>query len=1038
MKKIFTLLFSSRVMAVLIAIFAISIAVATFIENDYGSQTARATVYYSWWFELMLLVGIVNLLGSMVLNKLYRWPKLTIFTFHLAFVFILLGATVTHFFGFEGFVHIRNGETSNTMVSDNTYLSVTVANHQQTAHAEKRVYFSALTDNYHKVAVQLSNQEVLVECLQITPNAIKKIDDDAAGQPILELVVAANNGKETVLLADKQTEKIGNIAFSFNDTTNTSGVNIIYSNDELRFRSVTRTASMTMATQAMDTLPANIFHPFALRTLYNFGGISVVAKSFNPKGKISVTTDKDAKRDENPDALHISVSVGGESQTLLYFAAPNALNAPAEVKIANTTVSVAFGAKVIPLPFSLHLNKFTLERYPGSESPSRFESSILLQDNEMGIHEEHRIFMNNVMKHRGFRFYQSSYDSDEGGTILSVNYDFWGTTITYFGYLMLAIGIVLSVMNKNSRFRRLSAELRQLRKLRTTAPAIVLLMLCSATVHASEATLLPNNYGIDKQHAAKFGRMMVQDMGGRTKPINSLSSELLRKVSRKTSFMGLNSDQVLLGMIVYPEYWQTIPMIRVTHPKLQEILKAKEGYASFLDFMDTTSVQHAYILSQYVSEAYRKKPAKRDQFDTEIIRLDERVNLCYLVYTGNVLRIFPKPGDARRTWYSPTNAAEVFTGKDSMFIPKIIPMYAQSIKDAGKTGNWSVPDEILGALYVFQHKYGGDIIPSDFKIKTEILYNESDIFDRLGSVYGLAGFVLLVFQFLSVFIPRMNLKPLIRIVIIVIIACFALHLAGLLTRWYISGHAPWTNAFESLVFIAFSTVLAGIIFSRKSAITISATALMAWLILFVAHLSWMDPEITNLVPVLKSYWLLIHVAVITASYGFMALGALLAFINLVMMIVQSPANKQATANIIAELSLIIEMTLIIGLFMLTIGTFLGGVWANESWGRYWGWDPKETWALVSVLVYAFIAHMRMVPGLKGNYIFNLMALAGFSSIIMTYFGVNYYLSGLHSYAKGDPLPVPSFVYYAITTVVLLAVLAWVNQRKQRQTTLPAK
>jgi cytochrome c-type biogenesis protein CcsB len=265
-----------------------------------------------------------------------------------------------------------------------------------------------------------------------------------------------------------------------------------------------------------------------------------------------------------------------------------------------------------------------------------------------------------------------------------------------------------------------------------------------------------------------------------------------------------------------------------------------------------------------------------------------------------------------------------------------------------------------------------------------------------------------------------------------IMICIGVHLVGLIARWYISGHAPWSNGYESLVYIAFATVVAGLIFYRKSAITLPVTSLLAWIILHVAHLNWMDPEITNLVPVLKSYWLLIHVAIITASYGFLALGALLSFINLMLMIVQTRRNQKTTGGMIAELSIVIELTLIIGLYMLTTGTFLGGVWANESWGRYWGWDPKETWALVSVLVYAFIAHMRMVPGLQGNFIFNFMGLLGFSTIIMTYFGVNYYLSGLHSYAKGDPLPVPEFVCYTVAIVGLVTILAWENQRRLKK------
>jgi len=194
-----------------------------------------------------------------------------------------------------------------------------------------------------------------------------------------------------------------------------------------------------------------------------------------------------------------------------------------------------------------------------------------------------------------------------------------------------------------------------------------------------------------------------------------------------------------------------------------------------------------------------------------------------------------------------------------------------------------------------------------------------------------------------------------------------------------------------------------------------------------AHLSWMDPQITNLVPVLKSYWLIVHVAVITASYGFLGLGALLAFLNLLLLLFETAKNKNELEQHITRLTQIIEMTLIAGLYLLTIGTFLGGVWANESWGRYWGWDPKETWALVTVIVYAIILHLRLVPGFKGRVLFNIVSLIGFGSVIMTYFGVNYYLSGLHSYAQGDPLPLPPLVYYSLAVVVVISAFAVTNQ-----------
>jgi len=218
-----------------------------------------------------------------------------------------------------------------------------------------------------------------------------------------------------------------------------------------------------------------------------------------------------------------------------------------------------------------------------------------------------------------------------------------------------------------------------------------------------------------------------------------------------------------------------------------------------------------------------------------------------------------------------------------------------------------------------------------------------------------------------------------------------------------------------------------LLLSYKSSITISTTSILAAFILLVAHLSWMDPQITNLVPVLKSYWLVIHVAVVTASYGFLGMGTLLAVINLLLMIFETGRNQERLEIQINQITQIIEITLIAGLYLLTIGSFLGGVWANESWGRYWGWDPKETWALVTIIVYAFIGHMHSVPGLKGRLLFNILSMAGFSSVLMTYFGVNYYLSGLHSYAGGDPLPIPPVLYYSLAVVVILIVLSSLKQ-----------
>jgi cytochrome c-type biogenesis protein CcsB len=442
-----------------------------------------------------------------------------------------------------------------------------------------------------------------------------------------------------------------------------------------------------------------------------------------------------------------------------------------------------------------------------------------------------------------------------------------------------------------------------------------------------------------------------------------------------------------------------------------------------MHFIDET--RGAYKLQEYVNAAYAKKPAQRDMFDKEILKVDERLNICYMVFTGEILKILPDPNDPYKSWYSPTARISGVSGDDSVFLVSAIPTYLHAVG----TNDIGLANELVKGIKVFQNRFGAEIMPSERKINMEITYNKMLIFDNLSRLYGLLGFIMLIFVFVEVFKKSKAVNYVIKGLTILVILGFLLQTIGLAMRWYISGHAPWSNGYESLIYIGWVTMLAGILFSRRSNMTLAATTVLTSIILMVAHLSWMDPEITNLVPVLKSYWLTIHVSIITASYGFLALGMLLGFINLILMIFKSKNNFRNLESKIEDLTAINERTLMIGLYMLTIGTFLGGVWANESWGRYWGWDPKETWALVSVLVYSFILHMHYVPGLKNYFSFNFASLIGYFSILMTYFGVNYYLSGLHSYAAGDPVPIPTFVYYTIAIIGLVSLWAYINNRR---------
>ena len=259
--------------------------------------------------------------------------------------------------------------------------------------------------------------------------------------------------------------------------------------------------------------------------------------------------------------------------------------------------------------------------------------------------------------------------------------------------------------------------------------------------------------------------------------------------------------------------------------------------------------------------------------------------------------------------------------------------------------------------------------------------------------------------------------------------CFGLHTAGLIIRWYISGHAPWSDAYESMIYVAWATMAFGVMLGQKSNLTFASTAFVTAMILMIAHWNWMDPSIGNLQPVLNSYWLMIHVAVIVGSYGPMALGMILGVISLLLMILTTSKNKVKMALSIKELTIINEMALTVGLVMLTIGNFLGGMWANESWGRYWGWDPKETWALISIMIYAFVIHMRLVPGLRSRLAFNIASILAFGSIMMTYFGVNFYLAGLHSYAKDDQEISVTYILISLLILTIISVFAYLKQRK---------
>jgi cytochrome c-type biogenesis protein CcsB len=810
--------------------------------------------------------------------------------------------------------------------------------------------------------------------------------------------------------------------FNFGNAEDPEAFNITYENNNLRFKAATAFSQTVMATQQRDSLAPGVYHTLMLRSLYTNGRESFVFGDFKPKGKVEVVSASEKMTGNSRGALQIKVGAADREEQFYIAGSQGVEGHPQVVNLGHTSLAVSYGAKQISLPFALQLNDFIMEKYPGTENASSYASEVTLVDPGNNLRRNQRIYMNHILDYGGYRFFQSSYDQDELGTYLSVNHDFWGTWISYLGYALLTIGMVLTFFDRKTRFSQLSENIKRLRmSVKSFVPFLLGCLLAFPPVARAESHTKPQ-HTINKDHAARFGRILVQDMKGRLKPMNTFSNEILRKISRKEALYGQTADQIVLGMTVYPQDWYNVPLIKLgRQEEIRKIIQIDGDLASYNDFFDASG---QYKLKDQVRAAYNVQARDRGTFEKEIMKLDEKINICSMVFSGRFLKVFPIPGDETNTWQTPPEIGHLHDlSENSPFYEKFYPAYVMTLQKALHDNDYGLGNRLVEELDHYQQQNGGAILPSESELKAELLLNKLNIFNRLGKIYGLLGLAFLGLLFTSVFKPRMNLVRPFQVALGIFALGFLMHTVGLGLRWYVSGRAPWSNGYESMIYIGWTTVLAGLIFSRKSIGGLAATAVLSATILMVAGLSWLDPEITPLVPVLKSYWLTIHVSLEAGSYGFLVLGAIIGVLNLIFMIFANAKNKENVYRMIKELSYISEMTLIGGLFMISIGTYLGGVWANESWGRYWGWDAKETWALVTILVYSFVLHMRFIPGLRGFYAFNVASLFGWASVMMTYFGVNYYLSGLHSYAAGDPVPVPSFVYYTVSTLVVISLLA---------------
>jgi len=1015
-------LLSMRMAVLVMFIFGITIGVATFIENDYGTQTARALVYNARWFEFFIFYFIVILLFNMLKFKSYK-NRMAVFIFHFSFLVIALGSLLTRFVGFEGIMHIREGRVSSQMVSDVQILQIALNDGQEKSSYEKPLFLSSMTKNYLNETIDIGEKELNVELLKYLPNAEMGIVDSADGKKILEFkLVNSNSQGKIVPIVSGEEYDAGSFVVSYNKKSiSTKPQFVVTDNKNGKLQMVTTfpMSYLKMDDKSSGELKAGSY-PLEQRYLYRFGGNAVVLKDIHNKAVIDYRALGLKSKSGRPEFLRLKLSIGDDSKTIDIVNLKGSVGDIQKLRLDGVEVNISYGSKVISIPFGIKLVKFDLERYPGSMTPSSYASDVILIDKEENIKMPYRIFMNNVLDHRNYRFFQSSYDMDEKGTILSVNHD-PGTIPTYIGYLLLAVGMLWSLFIEKGRFQIL---LRGARKLQNSTVAIILLLLMTNSTLYSSSDII---YKYDKAHAERFGHLVIQDRQGRMKPLDTLAHDVIAKITGKSSIFGLTADQIFLGMLTNPNQYQNVNMIKIGHPKIALMLGLDKS-AKFANFSNFFTDKGEYKIFKEVSIAVRKKPLEKSQYDKELIKIDERVNVSYMVYSGSLLTIYPLPNDKNNKWLSPIDAMKNLPKKDGDMVQLITRNYFQAIEEGVNSGDWTKADKGLALIAQYQKSFGKEVIPSERHISMEIWYNALGLFGKLVPLYLFLGLGLILFAFINVLKPTFKIDKIMKISWGILIIGFTIHIVGMVIRWYISGHAPWSNAYESIVFIAGATVIAGLILAKNSPFALAGTALLAGITMAVAHMNFINPEITNLVPVLKSYWLMIHVATIISGDGFLGLGSILSLFVLILFIIRRENNRENIDRSIKELTNLAEMSLIIGLMLMTIGNFLGGVWANESWGRYWGWDPKETWAGVTILIYATVLHLRFIPALKSTYIFNIASVWAYSSVLMTYFGVNYYLSGLHSYAAGDPIPFPMWAWYSIAGLLFLSILAGRNRK----------
>ena len=634
------------------------------------------------------------------------------------------------------------------------------------------------------------------------------------------------------------------------------------------------------------------------------------------------------------------------------------------------------------LPFSITLNQFEIIYYKGTLAPMDFISHISVADKDCHRQIQGKVSMNHIFSYQHYRFYQSGYSEDNEGSVFSVSHDPYGIGITYAGYTLLLLSTVFFFFSPQSRFRQLLKS----PLLHRSLTVILLLFAFSLNSNFLKANS-PSPKVLPREVAEHFGDLYIL-YNNRICPLQTFARDFTIKLYGSSSYKGLTPEEVLTGWLFYYDSWKNEPIIRIKSNEARKLLEIEGNYARLKDYIST--------INEYKLEKMMNHIRSGEQVTDKrgIEEADEKFNIINLVCTGAMMKIFPCRNIAGKTleWYSQSdqlpqdmdNDKWVFIRKSMSYVNEMIVM--KKYNDACL---------LLEKIKKYQQKECDGLLPADNKFKAEKIYNQFDYSKSVAMACICIGLICFIYYCHCMASQKRTSRKAIIILNILLWIVFTYLSAAICLRGYVSNHLPLSNGFETKQFMAWCTLLLTFLLQRKFAMLLPFGFLLCGLTLMVSMLGESNPQITQLMPVLQSPLLSIHVVVIMIAYS------LLAFIMLngVTAVILHQSQKECKEQI-ERLQIISQIILYPAIFLLAIGIFIGAVWANVSWGRYWGWDPKEVWALITMLVYALALHPRSLPWFHRTMFFHVFCITAFITVLITYFGVNFLLGGMHSYANG--------------------------------------